>query len=55
MTHLHRELAPISEKAWKEIEKEAARTLRTFLTARQFVDFSGPHGWDYSAPAAGRA
>ncbi|HEV3362655.1 MAG TPA: family 1 encapsulin nanocompartment shell protein [Acidimicrobiia bacterium] len=54
MTHLHRELAPISENAWKEIEKEAARTLRTFLAARQVVDFSGPHGWDYSADSLGR-
>ena len=54
MSHLHRELAPISEKAWTEIEKEARRTLRTFLAARQVVDFSGPHGWDYSADSLGR-
>jgi len=53
MTHLHRELAPISEKAWKEIEQEAARTLRAFLAGRQLVDFSGPHGWDYSADSLG--
>ncbi len=54
MTHLHRDLAPISEKAWTEIEKEAERTLRAFLTARQLIDFSGPHGWDYSADSLGR-
>jgi uncharacterized linocin/CFP29 family protein len=54
MSHLHRELAPISDQAWKEIEKEAGRTLRTFLAARQVVDFSGPHGWDYSADSLGR-
>src|SRR5205085_9493855 len=54
MTHLHRELAPISDNAWTEIEKEASRTLRTFLAARQVVDFSGPHGWDYSADSLGR-
>jgi uncharacterized linocin/CFP29 family protein len=54
MTHLHQELAPISENGWKEIEKEATRTLRAFLTARQLVDFSGPHGWDYSADSLGR-
>ncbi|HEV7535496.1 MAG TPA: family 1 encapsulin nanocompartment shell protein, partial [Acidimicrobiia bacterium] len=35
-------------------EKEATRTLRTFLAARQVVDFSGPHGWDYSADSLGR-
>ena len=54
MSHLHRELAPISDDAWNEIENEATRTLRTFLTARQLVDFSGPHGWDYSADSLGR-
>jgi uncharacterized linocin/CFP29 family protein len=54
MTNHHRDLAPISENAWKEIEKEAARTLRTFLAARQLVDFSGPHGWDYAADSLGR-
>ena len=54
MTHLHRELAPISENAWQQIENEATRTLRTFLTARQIVDFSGPHGWDFSAESLGR-
>ncbi|MEW6474064.1 MAG: family 1 encapsulin nanocompartment shell protein [Actinomycetota bacterium] len=54
MSRLHRELAPISDRAWEEIEKEARRTLKTFLTARQLVDFSGPHGWDYSADSLGR-
>ena len=54
MTHLHRELAPISENAWQQIENEATRTLRTFLTGRQIVDFSGPHGWDFSAESLGR-
>jgi uncharacterized linocin/CFP29 family protein len=54
MSHLHRDLAPISDGAWEEIEKEARRTLRTFLAARQVVDFSGPHGWDHSAEPLGR-
>ena len=54
MSHLHRELAPISETAWTDIEKEAGRTLRTFLAGRQVVDFSGPHGWEYAADTAGR-
>lgn len=54
MSHLHRELAPISAAAWQELEREAGRTLRTFLTARQVVDFSGPHGWDYSGDNLGR-
>lgn len=54
MTHLHRELAPISENAWKAIENEAARNLQTFLAARRVVDFSGPHGWDFAAESLGR-
>ena len=54
MSHLHRELAPISDKAWEEIQSEASRTLKTFLAARQMVDFSGPHGWDHAADSLGR-
>lgn len=54
MNHLHRELAPIDEAAWGEIEAEARRSLRHFLTARKLVDFSGPHGWDHSALGLGR-
>lgn len=54
MSRLHRELAPISERVWDEIEKEARRTLTNFLAARQLVDFSGPHGWDHSADSLGR-
>lgn len=54
MNHLHRELAPISDKAWGIIEAEASRTLRHFLTARPLVDFSGPHGWEQAATNLGR-
>lgn len=54
MNHLHRELAPISEAAWGEIDDEARRSLRHFLTARKLVDLAGPHGWDHSALGLGR-
>jgi uncharacterized linocin/CFP29 family protein len=54
MNHLHRELAPVSEAAWGEIDDEARRALRHFLTARKLVDMSGPHGWDHSALGLGR-
>lgn len=54
MNHLHRELAPVDDAAWAEIEEEARRSLRHFLTARKLVDFSGPHGWDHSALGLGR-
>jgi uncharacterized linocin/CFP29 family protein len=48
MNDLLRALAPISDKAWGEIEEEARMALRTTYGARRIVDFSGPHGWDHS-------
>jgi uncharacterized linocin/CFP29 family protein len=54
MNHLHRELAPISDAGWQEIEKEAQRTLKTLLAARKLVDFVGPEGWQASAVGTGR-
>src|SRR5882762_5607312 len=53
MNHLRRELAPVSERAWAEIEVEAQRALTNFLAARRLVAFSGPHGWDASAVPTG--
>jgi uncharacterized linocin/CFP29 family protein len=55
MNHLLRELAPISTAGWQEIEKEAARTLKTSLAARRLVDFVGPQGWGSSAVGVGRS
>ena len=54
MNHLFRDLAPISDAGWAEIEGEASRTLRHFLAARKVVDFNGPHGYDHSAVSLGR-
>jgi len=54
MNHLFRELAPISDAAWQEIEKEARRTLKTTLAARKLADFVGPLGWGASAVGTGR-
>ena len=55
MNDLLRELAPISEAAWAEIEEEASRTLKATLAARKLVDFTGPLGWDASAVSLGRS
>jgi uncharacterized linocin/CFP29 family protein len=44
MNNLHRELAPISDAAWTEIEEEAARTLKRYLAGRRVVDVAGPGG-----------
>ena len=54
MDHLFRDLAPISDLGWQEIEKEATRTLKTTLAARKLVDFVGPLGWQASAVSIGR-
>lgn len=54
MDRLLRGLAPISDEAWAQIDQEASRALRHFLTARSLVDFSGPKGWEYSARPTGR-
>jgi uncharacterized linocin/CFP29 family protein len=54
MNHLLRELAPIAERGWEELEDEARRQLVASLAARKLVDFSGPHGWQHSATNLGR-
>jgi uncharacterized linocin/CFP29 family protein len=54
MDHLYRELAPVSDAAWGQIEDEAKSRLVTQLAARKLVDLSGPHGWDHSATDLGR-
>ncbi len=54
MNHLLRELAPVTDGAWAQIENEARRALTNFLTARKVVDFSGPGGWEHSALGLGR-
>lgn len=53
MNNLHRELAPISEKAWVQIEQEASRTLKRHLAARRVVDVPEPKGSELSAVGTG--
>jgi len=54
MNDLLRELAPISDAAWKLIEEEAKSTLKLMLAARKLVDFTGPLGWKSSSVSLGR-
>ena len=42
MNNLHRELAPISDAAWAQIEEETSRTLKRYLAGRRVVDVQGP-------------
>ncbi len=53
MNNLHRELAPVSDKAWAQIEQEASRTLKRHLAARRVVDVQGPKGSELSAVGTG--
>jgi uncharacterized linocin/CFP29 family protein len=54
LSHLLREHAPITESGWRLLDEEARERLTAALAARKLVDFSGPHGWDYSATNLGR-
>jgi uncharacterized linocin/CFP29 family protein len=53
MDNLYRELAPISDAAWAQIEEEATRTLKRHLAARRVVDLHGPEGFALSAIGTG--
>ncbi len=53
MNNLHRELAPISEAAWAEIEEEASRTLKRYLAARRVVDVRDAGGVALAAVGTG--
>jgi uncharacterized linocin/CFP29 family protein len=54
MNNLHRDLAPISDEAWAQIEEEAARTFKRHLAGRRVVDVEGPAGAGFSAVGRGR-
>src|ERR1700740_3368853 len=53
MNNLHRELAPISDAAWSQIEEETSRTLKRYLAGRRVVDVHGPSGTPLSAVGTG--
>ena len=44
MNNLHRELAPISDVAWSQIEEETTRTLKRYLAGRRVVDVPSSGG-----------
>lgn len=54
MDILKKELAPITDTAWKEITDKTDKVLSNYLTARKFVDIDGPYGFDFSAVSTGR-
>jgi len=44
MNNLHRELAPIADAAWAQIEEETTRTLKRYLAGRRAVDVAPANG-----------
>jgi len=53
MNNLHRELAPISDAAWAQIEEEVARTFKRYIAGRRAVDVKTPAGTGLSAVGTG--
>jgi len=53
MNNLHRELAPISDAAWAQIEEETSRTIKRYLAGRRVADLHGPAGSALSAVGTG--
>lgn len=53
MNNLHRQLAPISDAAWAQIEEEVARTFKRHLAGRRVVDVHDPEGAELSAVGTG--
>jgi uncharacterized linocin/CFP29 family protein len=53
MNNLHRDLAPVSDAAWEQIEGEARRTALQYLAFRRVVDVAGPAGLELGAVGDG--
>jgi len=53
VNNLHRELAPISDAAWAQIEEEVSRTFKRYIAARRAVDVKGPAGMGLSGVGTG--
>ena len=54
MDNLYRDLAPVNELAWGEIEVEASRTFKRHIAGRRVVDVSEPGGPGTAAVSTGR-
>ncbi|TVQ99661.1 MAG: bacteriocin [Spirochaetaceae bacterium] len=54
MDMLRKQLAPICDAAWREIEEQAVRFLTSTLAVRRFADVVGPLGVEYAAVPTGR-
>jgi uncharacterized linocin/CFP29 family protein len=53
MEWLRRSAAPLSDKAWKEIDGIAGSMFKQTVVARRIMDFDGPRGWNHVATQLG--
>lgn len=53
MNHLRRSLSPVTDAAWVQIDEEATRSLKLYLSGRRLVDVHGPLGWDVDSVRTG--
>ena len=53
MQMLRRELAPINSEAWRLIDDQITKSLRSKLSVRRFADVKGPFGWAHAAEGQG--
>jgi uncharacterized linocin/CFP29 family protein len=54
MNNLYRDMAPVTEAAWADIEQEAARTFKRHIAGHRVVDVSEPAGPTAAAVGTGR-
>jgi uncharacterized linocin/CFP29 family protein len=54
MDILKKELAPITDAAWSEINEQAKEIFNTDLSARKFIDVESPRGLEFGAVSTGR-
>jgi uncharacterized linocin/CFP29 family protein len=54
MDVLKRNIAPISDEAWQEIDNRAKEVLTSIISGRRVVNVNGPLGLDYTALPEGR-
>lgn len=53
MDNLRRDSAPLSPRAWKELDEAVAQAARHLLAGRRIARFDGPRGWDHVATRLG--
>jgi uncharacterized linocin/CFP29 family protein len=53
VNHLYREIAPVSDRAWDELDDAARRAIRNFIAGRRLFPLEGPHGYEVEAVPTG--